>query len=73
MSRSDKIEMEGKVIKANKGGKFDVQLNDNDKVINCTLSGKLRMNYIKVLPGDSVTVEISPYDLSKGIITWRNK
>lgn len=73
MSRADKIEMEGTVSKAIKGGKFEVKLNDNDKFITCSLSGKLRMNYIKVLPGDIVTVEISPYDLSKGIITWRNK
>lgn len=69
---NDKFEMEGVVTKLLKGTKFEVTL-DNGHIVTCTLSGKLRINYIKLLLGDHVTVNISPYDLSKGIITWRNK
>jgi len=73
MANDDKLEMEGKVIKVLKGTNFEVQLNDNGMIVLCTMSGKLRMNKIKVIQGDSVTVAISPYDLTRGIITWRNK
>lgn len=73
MSNADKIEVEGTVVEVNKGTKFKVKLDGNDAVVECTLSGKLRMNYIKVLLNDRVTVNISPYDLTRGIITWRNK
>ncbi len=73
MSREDKIEMEGVCVKALKGAKFDVELVDNKHHVTCTLAGKLMKNSIRVLQGDRVTVEISPYDLTKGIITWRNR
>lgn len=73
MSREDKIEMEGVCVKALKGAKFDVELVDNGHIVTCTLAGKLMKNSIRVLQGDRVTVEMSPYDLTKGIITWRNR
>lgn len=73
MSRDDKIEMEGTVLQMIKGAKFEVELNENKQKVTCTISGRLRTNFIKIIPGDTVTVEISPYDLTKGIITWRNK
>ena len=75
MSRSDKFELEGVVEKALPATKFEVRVEagGNEKIIVCTLSGKLRQNYIRIIPGDKVTVEISPYDLTKGIITWRTK
>ena len=75
MSRSDKFELEGVVEKALPSTKFEVRVEagGNEKIVVCTLSGKLRQNYIRIIPGDKVTVEISPYDLTKGIITWRTK
>ena len=73
MSREDKIEMEGVCVKSLKGAKFDVELIDNGHHVTCTLAGRLMKNSIRVLQGDRVTVEISPYDLTKGIITWRNR
>ena len=76
MARNDKIEIEGTVTKVIPGAKFQVEIeleNGQKKEIICTISGRLRQNYIKVINGDKVTVEISPYDLSRGIITWRNK
>lgn len=73
MSREDKLELEGTVVKNHPGSKFEVKLDQNDMIIQCTLSGKLRMNSIRILLGDRVTVELSPYDLTKGIITWRKK
>lgn len=72
MSKQDVIEIEGKVIEALPNAQFKVEL-PNKKVILAHISGKLRMNYIKILPGDKVTVELSPYDLTKGRITWRSK
>lgn len=69
---NDKVELAGKVTKMLKGGKFEVEL-ENGHVATCTPSGKIKMNHIKILVGDSVTVGISPYDLTKGIITWRDK
>lgn len=72
MSKSDVIELEGKVLEALPNTMFKVEL-PNKKVILAHISGKLRMNYIKILPGDGVTVEMSPYDLEKGRITWRSK
>ena len=72
MSKSDVIEMEGKVIEALPNAMFQVELENGHQVL-AHISGKLRMNYIRILPGDRVTVELSPYDLSKGRITWRNK
>ena len=73
MSKADKIEMTGVVVKKQKGAKFDVELDEVGKVISCTLTGKLRMNNIRILQGDHVKVEMSPYDLTRGIIVWRDK
>ena len=72
MSKSDLIEVEGKVTDSFPYAFFEVELENGHKVL-AHISGKLRMNYIKILPGDKVTVELSPYDLSKGRITWRAK
>lgn len=73
MPKSDLIEFEDcKVIEALPNTIFKVQL-PNGHVVTATISGKLRMNYIKILVGDTVTVEVSPYDISKGRITWRKK
>lgn len=72
MSKQDVIEVNGVVKEALPNATFQVEL-QNGKVILAHISGKLRMNYIRILPGDKVTVEISPYDLTKGRITWRSK
>jgi len=72
MSKSDVIEIEGTVVEALPNATFRVEL-PNSHVILAHISGKLRMNYIRILPGDKVTVEMSPYDLTKGRITWRSK
>ena len=67
MSKADVIEIEGKVIEKLPNTMFRVEL-ENGHVVLAHISGKLRMNYIKILPGDKVTIEMSPYDLSKGRI-----
>ena len=72
MSRTDVIQLEGKVVEKLPNAMFQVELENGHQVL-AHISGKLRMNYIRILPGDGVTVELSPYDLSKGRITWRNK
>jgi translation initiation factor IF-1 len=72
LSKEDMIEVEGTVVDALPNANFKVQL-ANGVVINAVISGKLRMNYIRILPGDKVTVEMSTYDLTKGRITWRSK
>ena len=72
MSKSDVIELEGKVVEALPNAMFKVEL-QNKHVILAHVSGRLRMNYIRIVPGDKVTVEMSPYDLTKGRITWRAK
>ncbi len=72
MSKSDMIEFEGRVTDAFPNAAFEVELENGHKVL-AHISGKLRMNYIRVLPGDKVTVELSPYDLTRGRITWRGK
>ncbi len=72
MSKQDVIEIEGTVIEALPNAQFMVELPNGHKVLSF-ISGKLRMNYIRILPGDKVTVEMSPYDLTKGRITWRSK
>lgn len=72
MSKEDVIEGEGKVIEVLPNTNFKVELT-NGHVIIAYLSGKLRKNYIKILEGDAVKVELSPYDLTKGRIVWRNK
>ena len=72
MSKSDMIELEGVVVEAMPNAMFKVEI-QGGHVILAHISGKLRMNFIRILPGDKVTVEMSPYDLSKGRITWRSK
>ena len=72
MAKDDVLEMEGTVTEALPGAVFRVELQNGFKII-AHISGKLRQNYIKILPGDKVTVELSPYDLTKGRITWRAK
>ena len=72
MSKSDVIEITGTVLEKLPNAMFEVELENKHKVL-AHISGKLRMNYIKILPGDKVTIELSPYDLSKGRITWRDK
>jgi len=64
--------VEGKVLEALPNAQFQVELQNGHKIL-AHISGKLRMNFIRILPGDKVTVEISPYDLTKGRITWRSK
>lgn len=73
MASNDKLELQGVVTKILKGSSFEVTLDDNGHVVVCKLGGKLRMNNIRVLLNDKVTVQISPYDLTKGIIVWRSK
>ena len=72
MSKQDMIEIDGTVVEALPNATFQVELENGHK-IRAHISGKLRMNYIRILPGDKVKVEMSPYDLTKGRITWRSK
>ena len=72
MSKTDVIQLEGKVIEKLPNAMFEGELENGHQIL-AHISGKLRMNYIRILPGDRVTVELSPYDLNKGRITWRNK
>ncbi len=72
MSKDDVIEAEGVILEALPNANFKVKLT-NGYVITAYISGKLRMNYIKIIPGDTVKLEMSPYDLTKGRIVWRGK
>jgi translation initiation factor IF-1 len=72
MSKDDVIEMQGTVLEALPNAMFEVELESGQKIL-AHISGKLRMNFIRILPGDKVTLELSPYDLSRGRITWRAK
>ena len=72
MPKDDVIEFEGGVTEALPNTTFRVKL-PNGHLVTAKISGKLRMNYIRILPGDKVTVEVSVYDLTKGRITWRSK
>ena len=72
MPKDDVIEFEGTVVEVMPNATFKVKLS-NDHIVTARISGKLRMNFIRILPGDKVTVEMSPYDLTKGRITWRSK
>ena len=72
MAKDDVIEIEGVVLESLPNAQFSVELPNGHKIL-AHISGKLRMNYIRILPGDQVTVEMSPYDLTKGRITWRSK
>ena len=70
MAKDDVIEVDGKVLEIIPGCKFKVQL-ENGYTVEAHVSGKIRMNYIRILPGDTVTIELSPYDLTRGRITYR--
>ena len=72
MSKTDVIEIEGVVVEKLPNAMFKVEL-ENGHIVLAHISGKLRMNFIKILPGDKVTLDMSPYDLSKGRIVWRDK
>jgi len=72
MSKQDVIEVEGKVLEALPNAMFQVELSNGHKVL-AHVSGKIRMNFIRILPGDKVTIELTPYDLSRGRITYRFK
>ncbi|MDX8404382.1 MAG: translation initiation factor IF-1 [Mariprofundaceae bacterium] len=72
MAKEDIIEMSGEVVEKLPNAMFKVKL-ENDHEVLCTISGKMRKFYIRILPGDKVTVEISPYDLSRGRISYREK
>ena len=72
MSKADVIEIEGTVIEKLPNAMFQVELENGHRVL-AHISGKIRMNFIKILPGDRVTVELSPYDLTRGRITYRFK
>ncbi|MDX1577680.1 MAG: translation initiation factor IF-1 [Gemmatimonadota bacterium] len=72
MAKEEPIQMTGEVIEALPNAMFRVRL-ENEHEIVCHVSGKIRMNYIRILPGDQVAVELSPYDLTKGRITYRYK
>ncbi|CUP78988.1 MULTISPECIES: translation initiation factor IF-1 [Anaerotruncus] len=72
MSKEDVIEIEGTVVESLPNAQFRVELPNGHQLL-AHISGKLRMNFIRILPGDKVTLEMSPYDLTKGRITWRSK
>ncbi|KAB2951394.1 translation initiation factor IF-1 [Heliorestis acidaminivorans] len=72
MSKTDVIEVEGRVVEPLPNAMFTVELDNGHKVL-AHVSGKIRMNFIRILPGDRVTVELSPYDLTRGRITYRFK
>ena len=71
-TREEKIEAEGKVVDVLKGGDYLVQLS-NGFTVTAYVSGKMRVNMISILPGDTVTIELSPYDLTRGRITWNKR
>ena len=72
MSKQDMLELEGVVVEGLPNATFQVELENGHQIL-AHISGKLRMNFIRILPGDKVTVEMSPYDLTRGRITWRTK
>ncbi|WP_102412287.1 translation initiation factor IF-1 [Beduinella massiliensis] len=72
MAKSDNIEVEGTVIEALPNAVFQVELPGGHRIM-AHISGKMRMNFIRIYPGDKVTIELSPYDLTRGRITWRSK
>jgi len=72
LPKEDAIELEGVVLEALPNATFQVDIGNGHKIL-AHISGKLRMNFIRILPGDKVTVQMSPYDLTKGRITWRSK
>ncbi|NLG52456.1 MAG: translation initiation factor IF-1 [Clostridiales bacterium] len=72
MAKDDVIELEGTVVEALPNAMFHVDIGNGHKIL-AHISGKLRMNFIRILPGDKVTIQMSPYDLTRGRITWRSK
>jgi len=72
MAKEEKIEVEGKILEALPNAMFRVEMDGGHKIL-AHISGKMRMNYIKILPGDKVTVELTPYDLSRARIVFRAK
>jgi len=72
LAKEDVLELEGTVVETLPNAMFKVELENGHQIL-AHISGKLRMNFIKILPGDKVTIEMSPYDLSRGRITWRSK
>ena len=72
MAKEDAIEVEGTIVEPLPNAFFQVELDNGHRVL-AHISGKMRMHYIKILPGDRVTVELSPYDLSRGRVTFRSK
>lgn len=72
MAKEQKIEVEGKIIEVKKGGQYIAEL-QNGHIVNAYISGKMRVNTIRILPGDKVTIELSPYDLKCGRIIWNNR
>ncbi|MGX8797188.1 translation initiation factor IF-1 [Fusibacter sp. JL298sf-3] len=72
MAKGDSIEVEGVVVEALPNAMFKVKL-ENGHIVLAHISGKLRMNFIRILPGDKVTLDLSPYDLTRGRIVWRGK
>ncbi len=72
MAKSDNIEVEGTVVEALPNAVFQVELPGGHRIM-AHISGKMRMNFIRIYPGDKVTIELSPYDLTRGRITWRSK
>lgn len=72
MAKDDVLELEGTVVENLPNAMFKVELENGHQVL-AHISGRLRMNFIKILPGDKVTLEMSPYDLTRGRITWRSK
>ncbi len=72
MAKDDVLELEGKVVETLPNAMFKVELENGHQIL-AHISGKLRMNFIKILPGDRVKLEMSPYDLTRGRITWRSK
>jgi len=72
MSKGEKIEVEGKILEALPNAMFRVELENGHKIL-AHISGKMRMHFIKILPGDKVKIELSPYDLTRGRITYRGK
>ena len=72
MSKSDVIEMKDRAVEALPNAKFQMELQNGQQIL-AHISGKMRMNFIRIYPGDKVTIELSPYDLTRGRITWRSK
>ena len=71
-NKEEKLEVEGKVVEVLKGGDYLVEL-QNGHTVEAYVSGKMRVNMIRILPGDTVTIELSPYDLTRGRITWNKR